>query len=540
MIADRRPALVVSLAVFFSTLLVGGYGPLALASEASEDQVKGGFEKFAHVLAVVEQNYAGAVNLQEAIFQGAIPNMLRVLDPHSQFFTPEAFTQLREEQKGQYAGVGMTIGPRHGSTVVIAPFPKTPAYRAGLRPGDVIVEVDGESSEGWNTGEVAKRLRGPAGTKVRIGIERRGVEGLLEFEVTRARIPRRSVPVASFLQPHVGFIRIETFNETTGKELDQAFEKLNEPSLEGLILDLRSNRGGLLSEGVRVSDRFIEKGQTIVSHYGRISEERVYRAKNGNSGLLYPMIVLVNCDSASASEIVAGALQDHDRALIVGENTFGKGLVQTVYPVARTLYPLMKVAGLALTTARYYTPSGRLIQRRYDNVSLFNYYSDPCSDRYQPTNSETRQTDKGRRVFGGGGITPDVTLEDQKLNEFQVALLRTHTAFATYAQEYTLKHPELAPGWEATDEIVEDFRQFLLREKISFEEIAFAENTAFIRRFLIREVYISAYDLEEGEKVYYQKDPEVERALDLLPKARELLHSSRRMLAEHLRTAVSN
>ena len=540
MSSNRRLALVAPLIVLVCTLLVGGYGPrVGAASAASEDQVTGGFEKFTRLLAVVEQNYAGDVDLQDAIFQGAIPNMLRALDPHSQFFSPEAFKQLREEQKGQYAGVGMTIGPRQGRTVVIAPFPKTPAYRAGLRPGDAIVEVDGESTEGWNTTEVAKHLRGPAGTKVRIGIERRGVEGLLEFEVTRARIPRRSVQVASFLQPRVGFIRIATFNETTGKELDRALKKLDEPSLEGLVLDLRSNRGGLLSEGVRVSDRFIEKGQKIVSHYGRISEERVYRAKNGNRGLLYPMVVLVNCDSASASEIVAGALQDHDRALIVGENTFGKGLVQTVYPMAQTVYPLMKAAGLALTTARYYTPSGRLIQRRYDNVSLFNYYSDPCSERYQPTNSEVRRTDQGRQVFGGGGITPDVVLEDQRLNDFQIAL-RTHAAFATYAQEYTLQHPDLAPGWQATDEITEDFRQFLLREKITFTEVDFIANTDFIRRFLIREVYVSAYDLEEGEKVYYQKDPDVERAMGLLPKAEELLHASQRMVADRPEPAVRN
>ena len=540
MSSHRRLALRAPLIVLFCALLGGGYGPpVGAASAASEDQVKVGFEKFTRLLAVVEQNYAEDVDLQDAIFQGAIPNMLRALDPHSQFFSPDAFKQLREEQKGQYAGVGMTIGPRQGRTVVIAPFPKTPAYRAGLRPGDAIVEVDGESTEGWTTTEVAKHLRGPAGTKVRIGIERRGVEGLLEFEVTRARIPRRSVQ-ASFLQPRVGFIRIETFNEKTGKELDRALKKLDEPSLEGLILDLRFNRGGLLSEGVRVSDRFIEKGQTIVSHYGRISEERVYRAKNGNGGLLYPMIVLVNCESASASEIVAGALQDHDRALIVGENTFGKGLVQTVYPMAQTVYPLMKAAGLALTTARYYTPSGRLIQRRYDNISLFNYYSDPCGEQYQPTNSEARQTDQGRQVFGGGGITPDVVLEDQRLNDFQIALLRTHAAFATYAQEYTLQHPDLAPGWEATDKILEDFRQFLLREKISFTEVDFIENTDFIRRFLIREVYVSAYDLEEGEKVYYQKDPDVERALELLPKAQELLHSSQRMVAERPAPAVRN
>ena len=520
----RRWWLVVPLIILLCAVIGGVWGPqTGLAAAASEDDLRDNFRQFTQVLSIIESQYADTVDTEKAIFNGAIPTMLRTLDPHSQFFGPDAFKQLRDEQKGQYAGVGMQIGIRNGRTVVIAPFPKTPAYRAGLRPGDVIAQVDGETTEGLNTTEIAERLRGPAGTKVHIGVERRGVEGLIEVEVVRARIPRKSVPVSFFLEPKIGFIKIETFNEKTGRELDAALEKLDEPSLEGLILDLRSNRGGLLSEGVHVSGKFIEKGQTVVSHHGRASAERIYKSQKGNDGLAYPMVVLVNCDSASASEIVAGALQDHDRALIVGMNTFGKGLVQTVYPMSQT-------SGLALTTARYYTPSGRLIQRRYDNVSLYGYYASPCSEEFEPANDQVRLTDRGRTVYGGGGITPDVRLADQKFNDFQIKLRRGAT-FATFAQVYTLARPDLAPGWEPTDEIISEFRQFLTEEDVEFTEPDIIENIEFIKRFLKREVYISAYDLDEGERVYYELDPEVQKGLELIPKAKELLKSGKSLVA---------
>jgi carboxyl-terminal processing protease len=298
---------------------------------------------------------------------------------------------------------------------------------------------------------------------------------------------------------------------------------LGAESLQGLVLDLRDNRGGLLSEGVYVSDKFLEKGQTIVSHHGRNSTERVYKATRGNQGISYPMIVMVNCNSASASEIVAGALQDHDRGLVVGNNTFGKGLVQTVYPLDQT-------SGLALTTARYYTPSGRLIQRRYEDVSLSDYYMDPCSEHYKPAHDDVRLTDQGRQVFGGGGITPDEKLTEEKLNEFQVQLRRL-AVFSTFAQDLTLRNPNLPKGWEPTDDVVEQFRQFLHSEKVEFKEVDFIENREFIKRFLKREVYVAAYDLDEGLRVFYELDPEVQQALNLMPKAEALLKGGKQMLA---------
>jgi carboxyl-terminal processing protease len=526
MMRKWRFSLFAPTAVLLGALLGGLYGPrIGVASAASDDDFKESFREFTKALAIIEQNYADPVDSEKAIYNGAIPVMLRALDPHSQFLDPDAFRRMRDDQKGEYAGVGMQIGPDPTTerTVVIFPFPKTPAYRAGLRPRDIIAEVDGESTDGLNTEEVASKLRGPAGTQVNIGIERRGVEQLLHFRVTRASIPRKSVPIAFEIKPNIGFIKVEGFTEATGKELDEALEQLNAGKLQGLILDLRDNRGGLLSEGVHVSDRFLEKGQAIVSHHGRNAPERVYKAQDGNDGVVYPMIVMANCHSASASEIVAGALQDHDRALVVGNNTFGKGLVQTVYQ-------LDQVTGLLLTTARYYTPSGRLIQRRYDNVSLSDYYSNPCTEQYKPAHDEVKLTDQGRQVFGGGGITPDVKLTEEQLNPFQV-LLRRMAVFSTFAQDFTRKNPNLPEGWEPTDLVLEEFRQFLHDEKVEFQEVDFIENLGFIKRYLKREVYVAAYDLDEGMKVFFALDPEVQQALGPLPQAEALLKNGKQMVA---------
>lgn len=507
-------------AVVLACTLAGGLlGPrISIAAAASEDDVKDSFKQFSEVLSIVEDNFVDKVEPEAAVYQGAIPRMLMALDPHSSFWDPESFERMREDQRGRYAGVGMTIQPRNGQTVVGAPFPHTPAYRAGLRPGDVIIEVDGKPMAGLNTTEVANNLRGPEGTEVEIGYERPGREGMVKVKVIRASIPRPSVPVSFKLRPDVGFVKIESFNENTGKELDDAISAMDESSLKGLVLDLRSNRGGLLSQGVYVSEKFLEKGQTIVSHHGRASEERVYKAQKSDSGPRYPIVVMVNCESASAAEIVSGALQDHDRALIIGTPTFGKGLVQTVFPLGNR----SSTSGLALTTARYYTPTGRAIQREYNGVSMVEYYSDPCSEHYKPTHDDVRLTDRGRQVYGGGGITPDLELEQHRLNDVEIKL-RTEFAFENFAQQYTLDRTELPAGWEPSAEVVDAFKSFLAKEEVAVTDEQFQENLDFIKRFIKRAVYISAYDVDEGEKVYYALDPDVEKALEALPQAAALL-----------------
>lgn len=526
-VARRRRALWLAVFTILVCSLLGGiFGSRVRAAAApTEDELRESIRTFASVYHLVEENYADRVSADTAIFNGAIPGMLHKLDPHSQFFDPEQFTNLREEQKGHYAGVGMVVGSRNRKTIVNYPFPKTPAYRAGIRPGDVIIKVDGESTENMTVNEVAKRLRGEKGTTVSITIEREGRERPLEFTVVRDEIPRKSVPVAFFLKPGVGYIKIETFNETTSRELSESLKNVNESSLRGLVLDLRENRGGLLSEGVAVADKFLRRGQVIVSHHGRASAERPYKAQRGNGGRYYPMVVMVDCNSASAAEIVAGALQDHDRALIAGTSTFGKGLVQTVYPLNHN-------AGLALTTARYYTPSGRLIQRSYSNISLYEYYSDPCRDNHRNTAKlEVKMTDSGRPVYGGDGITPDVRFTTQRNDRFQNDLLRRF-AFFNYAQHFFTTHDRLPPKWEPDEAILQDFRLFLNKEKIAYSEADFARNLDFIKRFLKREIYISGYDLDEGFKVYAEMDPDVQAAVELLPKARQLSEEAQRLIAQ--------
>ena len=524
----RRATLVAVLTILLCSVFGGLYGPRvrAAAAPGADDDLRESIRTFASVYHLVEQNYADQINADTAIFSGAIPGMLHKLDPHSQFFDPEQYNSLREEQKGHYAGVGMQVGPRNRKTIVIAPFPKTPAYRAGIRPGDVILKVDGESTENMTVTDVAKRLRGEKGTSVHITIGREGREKPLEFTVIRDEIPRKSVPTAFFLKPGVGYIRVESFNETTSRELSDELKNLGEASLKGLILDLRDNCGGLLNEGVAVADKFLRRGQTIVSHHGRASAEKPYKAQRGNGGRNYAMIVMVDCGSASAAEIVAGALQDHDRALIVGNSTFGKGLVQTVYPMNHN-------TGLALTTAKYYTPSGRLIQRPYSNISLYDYYSDPCRDNHRTPKLEAKMTDSGRTVYGGDGITPDVRVAVQRNDKFQATLLRPgFSVFFNYAQHYFVTRQTLPAGWQPGEDTLTDFRQFLDKEKIKFTEADFTRNLEFIKRNIKREIYNSGFDTDEGAKVYTESDPDVQQAIELLPKARQLTEDAQRLIAQ--------
>src|ERR1700740_3150667 len=380
---------------------------------SGDSEVKDSLKQFTQVYQVVEDNYAEPVNADKAIYNGAIPGMLHALDPHSNFFDPKSYSLLREEQRGKYYGVGMTVGPRNNKVIVIAPFVGTPAYRAGIRPGDIIAAIDGKPTDNMSTSDVADLLKGPKGTTVRITILREGTDKPLEFSVVRDEIPRYSVDLHFLIRPGLGYIHITGFQETTEHEVAQALEEMGD--VKGLVLDLRQNPGGLLSEGVGVADKFLKKGQLIVSHHGRSSPEKRYTATHGSGGKDYPMVVLVNKGTASAAEIVAGAIQDHDRGLIVGETTFGKGLVQTVYPLAEN-------TGLALTTARYYTPSGRLIQRDYSNVSLYDYYYNRDIDSNN-ANKEVKLTDGGRTVYGGGGITPDELVPPVKSNHFQDTLL---------------------------------------------------------------------------------------------------------------------
>jgi carboxyl-terminal processing protease len=518
---SRRSLLLVVLVI----LTCGFFGALfgqriGAAAPSSDDDVRSNLRQFSTVYDVVEKNYAEPVDPSKAIYNGAIPGMLHALDPHSNFFDPKSYAGLLEEQHGKYYGVGMSVGPRNNKVIVIAPFVGTPAYKAGLRPGDVIIAVDGKPTDNMDTTGVADLLKGPKGTTVHVTVLRGGIDKPLEFTMQRAEIPRNSVDLHFVIRPGIGYIHVSGFQETTEAEVKSALDQLGD--LKGLILDLRGNPGGLLSQGIGVADQFLHKGAVIVSHHGRASSERVYKASHGNGGKDYPLVVLVNRGTASAAEIVSGAIQDHDRGLIVGETTFGKGLVQTVYPLSEN-------TGLALTTAKYYTPSGRLIQREYEGVSLFDYYNHLENEDKNP-NHETKTTDSGRQVTGGGGITPDVKVAEPKNNRFQDELLSKY-AFFNFAQKYGQQH-KVTHDSQIDDQTMQAFRQFLTEEKIPFTEQQLNEVSDWAKMNIKSELYVAEFGQQEGLKVRAEADPQVLKALDLLPQAKSLAENARKIIAQ--------
>lgn len=531
MARGRRSLFVIPLIIVFSSIVGGVYGPglSGAAAASNEDDIKASVRAFTKIYTLVEENFASPLNADKAIYKGAIPGMLRTLDPHSSFFDPRDFQLLREEQKGHYYGVGMQIGldrnHRSGKTIVIAPFTGSPAYKAGIRPGDAILAVDDKPVDGLTLTEIADMLKGPRGTRVRVTIGREGTEKPLVFDLVRDEIPRRSVEDAFWIRPGIAYLGIAQFNETTGREVDESLKRLGESEIKGLILDLRSNPGGLLSEGVAVADRFLQKGQAIVSHRGRASAEKPYLAKRGNGGYNYPIVVLVDRGSASAAEIVAGALQDHDRAWILGETTFGKGLVQTVYPLSEN-------TGLALTTAKYYTPSNRLIQRDYTHISFFDYYFRKSADVKNPL--DVKMTDSGRTVYGGGGITPDEKFTGPKLNRFQTEL-RSKYAFFNFTARYLGTHnPRLPKNWEPDEEVLTEFHKYLLSENYKFTEAEFAEVRDWLKLQLKLAIYSSAFSMDEARRLTIENDPAIAKAIDSLPKAKALLETAKRVIAQRV------
>lgn len=525
---DTRGALLVIGVLVVSAVLGGLYGPSVRATAAGANDLQESVRSFTRVLYIVQQTYAEPIETDQAIYQGAIPGMLRVLDPHSSFFDSRQFSQLREEQRGKYFGVGMQVAPREGRTMVVAPFVGSPAYRAGIRPGDVVLKVDDKPTDGLTTAEVADLLKGPKGTVVRITMGREGYGDPIVFTITRDEIPRHSVDLAFLFRPGIGYVKLSGFNETTDRELSDALKQLGVASLNGLILDFRGNPGGLLNEGVAVADMFLDKDQLIVSHRGRASPERRYRAVRGNQGIDVPLVALINGSSASASEIVVGAIQDHDRGLVVGENSFGKGLVQSVTQLSES-------TGLALTTAKYYTPSGRLIQRDYKTVSLYEYHYNRKAPQ-QPT--EIKLTDGGRQVYGGGGIAPDIVIPSPKLNRFQETLLRRDVLFpfevgvGGFTRYYLGLKPEVTKNFVFTDAVMAELRRYLEKQNIRYTEPDLAENLAWIKRKVKQELFISLFGVAEGTKVALEEDVQMQKAVEVLPQARTLYENVKKVVAQ--------
>ncbi|HKY33841.1 MAG TPA: S41 family peptidase [Candidatus Polarisedimenticolia bacterium] len=492
-------------------LLAARPGPRITAATSDKPQDKS-LETFTQILDIVEQRYVDEVDSQELIY-GAIRGMLGTLDPHSSFLDPKTYKEMREEQQGSFSGLGIVISLKgeDKELTVISPIEGTPAYRAGIRAGDFISAIEGKATQGITIDEALEKLRGPKGSKITITVTREGYDQPLEYALVRDDIPTVSVPYAFMLRPGIGYIRIKNFTQTTDAELEEKLRLLQAQGMEKLILDLRGNPGGLLEQAVRVSDRFLKQNAMIVYTKGRLQREsdRQYHAVSGTRKLNMPLVVLVNKGSASASEIVAGAVQDHDRGLVVGETTWGKGLVQTVYP-------LPGAAAVALTTAKYYTPSGRLIQRDYD--SFEEYVS---GENIPPEDKrETKFTDAGRKVQGGGGISPDVEVVFPEPTKF-VDMLERRTAFFDYAVAYTTNHPDkpAKESFKISPEIVADFKKFLSRKKIEFTEQDIKDNLDYIKIGIKAEIFAYHFGLEERQKVLSERDVQIQKALELIPSA---------------------
>jgi carboxyl-terminal processing protease len=538
----RRTYFLVPLFIALCALAAGllGGGDVAAAT-GPDDSVSQSLKSFTRVYDVVEQNFADQVKPDTAIYDGAIPGMLHTLDPHSNFFDPKEYAKLREDQSGHYYGVGMVVANRGNKTIVQYPFKGAPAFKAGLRPGDMILQVNDTKTDGLNTTQIADLLKGPRGTHVQVMVGRDGVAKPIAVDIVRDEIPRSSVSVAMLIKPGIAYARIDAFNEDTGKELEDALKKMDEKNLQGLVLDLRGNPGGLLNEGVEVAGHFLKHGELVVSHHGRLpSSNKNYTARSDGSGVNYPIVVLVNRSTASAAEIVSGALQDHDRGWILGETTFGKGLVQTVFPLSDN-------TGLALTTAHYYTPSGRLIQRDYSNISFLDYYYH--TNLNQKNTADVKMTDSGRTVYGGGGITPDEHItcglstvsspsyctDTDKPDKLQAQIVGRGEFFNFSASYFGPRtNTTLPKGWTPTEAVINQFHDLLLKDKVDFTEAEFTKDHDWIRQQLKREMYITAFSFADSQRVAVNEDPEVATAIEAMPKARALLETAKKLVVERL------
>ena len=516
-----------SLIVFFVLCALGGMilsQQVGAQSAADESNFRDSLKTFGAVYAIVAKNYAEPLtgNMPDrAIYDGAIPEMLHTLDPHSSFYDPQAYARMQEEQHGKYYGVGMIIVQQDNKVVVVHPIEQGPAFRAGIHPGDTIVAIDGKSTGGMDSTQVATMLKGDRGTTVTVTMTRVGSTAPLTFHLTRDEIPNNSIDLAYYIRPGIGYIHIIQFTETTGREFDDAIDGFG-PGLKGLVLDLRNNPGGVLVDAVAVCDRLLKRGQIIVSQRGRAFPEQVYRATHGNGGQDFPIVVLVNRSTASAAEIVSGALQDHDRALIAGETTFGKGLVQTVYN-------LPDRTGLALTTYHYYTPSGRLIQRNYNGVSLYDYYYD-IGPKTNEKDREVRLTDSGRTVYGGGGITPDVHLEPPKATPFEDALLE-RDLFQSFTEVY-IAHHSVTRDFQVDDAVLSAFKQYLTSQNVEYTPEEFNSNLEWLKVNIKSKIFGTVLGYNQGLKVEANWDPEIEQAIGLLPQAAQLEQHVLQVLAQ--------
>ncbi len=522
-----RTSAIVALVLGASCIAGALFGDRIFAEARKPDD---GLRTFGQVLSLVEDQYVGNADSKELV-ENAIQGMLRTLDPHSNYLNPEAFREMRDEQRGSFSGLGIQIAKRGPDKplTIIAPIDDTPASRAGLQAGDVISKIEGDETIDMTVQEAVRRLKGERGTPVTITIHRPSDGSTFDVTIVRDDIKTESLKVAMMLEPGVGYVQVTNFTTTTTDELDRALGQLKDAGMTRLVLDLRGNPGGLLDQAVQVAERFLPSGKLVVYTRGRIpGSDQDYYAESDVKHSTMPLVVLVDHGSASASEIVSGAIQDHDRGILVGETTFGKGLVQRVIP-------LRNGGALAVTTAKYYTPSGRLIQRDYSDLDEYFLHRDdsaPADDGAQPPGSDepeagadkdrvVHRTASGRRVYGGGGITPDYIVPSRRLPAVVGRLLRDNLLF-DFSVRYNAAHPDLKKGFPVDDATWSEFRAFLAERKFDDDPDALTESRDVVARRLRAQISRIHWGVEEETRVLAEGDPQIQKALTVFDEAAAL------------------
>jgi carboxyl-terminal processing protease len=528
----------VLLAILVSALVGGLFGRSAMATD---DRVLEHDRAFTYALSAIESNYYDKVDTENLV-TGAIRGMLGTLDPHSSYFTPKEYAQMRERQEGRYYGIGVSIVQIAEDITALVVFEGSPAYKKGIRSGDVIASVNGQSAKGWTTDKAMHELRGPRGTRVFVEIKRRGYEQPLGVELLRDEVYIPTVPAYFMIDAQTGYIRMQDFGENTDHDVKRALIDLNSKGMRRLVFDIRGNPGGPLDQAIKVANEFLPKGKMIVKTRGRIANsDQDYHATEEGEFTEIPIVLLANRNSASASEIVTGALQDHDRAYVVGETTFGKALVQSVYRISSN-------AGLALTTAHYYTPSDRLIQRPWD--ATFDEYlsyglQDQSKDRtHNP--SDLKHTDAGRPVYSGGGIEPDRRIAGPSgpnngggFNPTRFGrMLFARQEFARFAQTFNADgdtringtstgRRSVKPNFTVDDAMLEAFKQQLIADHVKIDDAGFAENVDFTRAMIRFEVDVALFGVAEAWRHLIMVDPQAQAAIASFGEAQKLTELSK-------------
>ena len=520
------------LAVVLSALVGGFYGSVF----ARQDEVTQQYRVFTAALAAIDREYVEEVPSDRLVY-GGIEGMLKTLDPHSSFFDPRQYAQMRERQEGKYYGLGIQIQPIDGDITVMSIFEGSPAFKKGLRRGDVIARIETEDAKGMSSEDAVKRLKGPKGTAVNISIKRRGYDQLIDLQVTRDEVNIVSVRGFFMIDGDTGYLKLGEFTETSNHEVGAALDALTAKGMKRLVLDLRDNPGGALDQAIAISNRFLPRGDLIVYTKGRSrNSDQEYRATEQSDYTHLPMVVMVNRNSASASEIVSGALQDHDRGLVVGETTFGKALVQSVYKISEQ-------AGLALTTGRYYTPSGRMIQRPWDGAfdEYLTYTLRDQKGERQHSNAELKYTDAGRKVYSGGGIEPDKFMpgpvEGFSPTKFGRQIWGSGQ-FQRFADQYVAEgdtrftaaskgKKRIAKNFTVGDAMLEDFRTQLATQKIAIDEEAFKTDLPFVKALIHYEIDLALFGVEEARRNLILQDPQSKFAMAQFGEAQRLTELAR-------------